>query len=102
GFRAERRPRVGAGTHGKATTSAMCAWLLWRAGREPGWFIGGVPKGLPASAAIGSTRVRPDRGRAPFVVEGDEYDAVYWNKRPKFLDYVGVGADDVVIVTSVE
>jgi UDP-N-acetylmuramate: L-alanyl-gamma-D-glutamyl-meso-diaminopimelate ligase len=101
-FLAGRRPLVVAGTHGKTTTSAMCAWLLARGGYEPGWFIGGVPKGLPAGAAVGSTRVRPDRGRAPFVVEGDEYDAVYWHKRPKFLDYVGVAADDVAIVTSVE
>jgi UDP-N-acetylmuramate: L-alanyl-gamma-D-glutamyl-meso-diaminopimelate ligase len=101
-FLARRRPLVVAGTHGKTTTSAMCAWILSRAGYEPGWFIGGIPKGLPASAAIGSTRVRPDHGRAPFVVEGDEYDAVYWNKRAKFFDYVGVGPDDVAIVTSVE
>ncbi len=101
-FLARRRPLVVAGTHGKTTTSAMCAWLLSRAGHEPGWFIGGIPRGLPAGAAIGSTRVRPDRGRAPFVVEGDEYDAVYWNKQPKFLDYVGIGGDDVAIVTSVE
>src|SRR5258708_190702 len=56
-FLARRRPVIVAGTHGKTTTSAMCAWLLWRAGLEPGWFIGGVPRGLPASAAIGSTRV---------------------------------------------
>ena len=101
-FLARRRPLVVAGTHGKTTTSAMCAWLLQQAGLEPGWFIGGIPKGLGAGAAIGSTRVRPDRGRAPFVVEGDEYDAVYWHKQPKFLDYVGVGSDDVVIVTSIE
>jgi UDP-N-acetylmuramate: L-alanyl-gamma-D-glutamyl-meso-diaminopimelate ligase len=101
-FLARRRPLVVAGTHGKTTTSAMCAWLLSKAGFEPGWFIGGVPKGLGVGAAIGSSRVRPDRGRAPFVVEGDEYDAVYWHKQPKFLDYVGANPDDVVIVTSVE
>ena len=101
-FLERRRPLVVAGTHGKTTTSAMCAWLLVRAGYQPGWFIGGLPKGLPASAAIGSTHVRPGRGRAPFVVEGDEYDAVYWHKEPKFFDYVGVGPDDVAIVTSVE
>jgi UDP-N-acetylmuramate: L-alanyl-gamma-D-glutamyl-meso-diaminopimelate ligase len=41
-------------------------------------------------------------GRAPFVVEGDEYDAVFWHKQPKFLDYIGVGPDDVAIVTSIE
>jgi UDP-N-acetylmuramate: L-alanyl-gamma-D-glutamyl-meso-diaminopimelate ligase len=101
-FLARRRALVVAGTHGKTTTSAMCAWLLSRAGYGPGWFIGGIPKGLGAGAAIGQAHVRPDRGRAPFVVEGDEYDAVYWHKQPKFLDYIGVAPDDVAIVTSVE
>ncbi|MDP9033708.1 MAG: Mur ligase family protein [Myxococcota bacterium] len=120
-FLSGRRPLVVAGTHGKTTTSAMCAWLLSRAEYEPGWFIGGVPKGLSAGAAIGSRKVRLGRqfavqpeepragasdggylGRAPFVVEGDEYDAVYWQKHPKFLDYVGVATDDVAIVTSIE
>ncbi len=103
-FLGRRRPLVVAGTHGKTTTSAMCAWLLSRAGLEPGWFIGGIPKGLPANATIGSTRVSPLRSgaRAPFVVEGDEYDAVYWHKQPKVLDYVGLGPDDVVIVANVE
>jgi UDP-N-acetylmuramate: L-alanyl-gamma-D-glutamyl-meso-diaminopimelate ligase len=97
-----RRALVVAGTHGKTTTSAMCAWLLARGGHGPGWFIGGLPKGLGGGSAIGSTRVRPDRGRSPFVVEGDEYDAVYWQKRPKFIDYIGVSAEDVAIVTSIE
>src|SRR5271166_3906750 len=69
-FLEKRRALVVAGTHGKTTTSAMCAWLLVRAGLEPGWFIGGVPRGLAGGAAIGSTKVRLDRGRAPFVVEG--------------------------------
>jgi UDP-N-acetylmuramate: L-alanyl-gamma-D-glutamyl-meso-diaminopimelate ligase len=101
-FLSRRRPLVVAGTHGKTTTTAMSAWILWRAGLEPGWFIGGVPKGLPGSAAMGGDRVRPDRGRAPFVVEGDEYDAVYWAKHPKFLDYVGVTPDEVAILTSIE
>jgi len=101
-FLAKRRPLVVAGTHGKTTTSTMAAWLLSGAGLEPGWFIGGIPKGLRAGATRGTDVVRPGRGRAPFVVEGDEYDAVYWHKQPKFLDYVGVGADDVAIVTSVE
>jgi UDP-N-acetylmuramate: L-alanyl-gamma-D-glutamyl-meso-diaminopimelate ligase len=101
-FLSKRRPLVVAGTHGKTTTTAMCAWTLLQAGLEPGWFIGGVPKGLPGSAARGGARVRPDRGRAPFVVEGDEYDAVYWAKHPKFLDYVGVTPDEVAIVTSIE
>ena len=101
-FLAKRRPLIVAGTHGKTTTSAMAAWLLAKGGFDPGWFIGGIPKGLGGGAAAGSSRIRPDRGRGPFVVEGDEYDAVYWHKQPKFLDYVGVSADDVVILTSVE
>jgi UDP-N-acetylmuramate: L-alanyl-gamma-D-glutamyl-meso-diaminopimelate ligase len=101
-FLAGRRPLVVAGTHGKTTTSAMCAWLLLQAGQQPGWFIGGVPKNLPGAAAIGSRQVRPGRGRSPFVVEGDEYDDVYWSKKPKFLDYVGVAQNEVVILTSVE
>ena len=52
----------------------------------------------PSGARPGASR----GARAPFVVEGDEYDAVYWHKQPKFLDYAGVGDDDVAIVTSVE
>jgi UDP-N-acetylmuramate: L-alanyl-gamma-D-glutamyl-meso-diaminopimelate ligase len=111
-FLTKRCPLVVTGTHGKTTTSAMCAWLLSRAGLEPGWFIGGIPKGLSAGAHIGSTRIKVPQGadanvqrlsrRSPFVVEGDEYDAVYWHKQPKFLDYVGVAPDDVVIVTGIE
>src|SRR5271170_6037477 len=101
-FLAKRRPLVVAGTHGKTTTSAMCAGILKDGGLEPGWFIGGIPKGLQSSASTGSTRVRPGRGRAPFVVEGDEYDAAYWRKQPKFLDYVGIAPDEVVVITSVE
>ena len=110
-FLAGRRPLVVAGTHGKTTTSAMCAFILASVGLEPGYFIGGLPKDFPSGAAIGATRRRlalagasgaPPGGAAPFVVEGDEYDAVYWHKAPKFLDYVGVGRDDVAIVTSLE
>jgi UDP-N-acetylmuramate: L-alanyl-gamma-D-glutamyl-meso-diaminopimelate ligase len=103
-----RRPLVVCGTHGKTTTSAMCAWILSSAGLEPGYFIGGVTKNFPRSASAGDARRRLSStrggatGPSPFVVEGDEYDAVYWNKLPKFLDYVGVGDDDVAIVTSVE
>ena len=104
-FLARRRPLVVAGTHGKTTTASMCAHVLAWSDRAPGWFIGGVPRDLPAGAAVGSTKRRlvgSAAERAPFVVEGDEYDDVYWSKRPKFLDYVGVGPDDVAILTSVE
>ena len=103
-FLEHRRPLVVAGTHGKTTTASMCAWLLAQAELEPGWFIGGLPKNLGRGASLGRTKRKllGDARPAPFVVEGDEYDAVYWHKQPKFLDYVGVGRDDVVIVTSVE
>ena len=60
------------------------------------------PRGSGRAPRSARRACGPDRGRAPFVVEGDEYDAVYWHKQPKFLDYVGVGPDDVAIVTSVE
>ena len=102
-FLVKRRPLVVAGTHGKTTTASMCAWALHEAGLEPGYFIGGVAKNLPASAARGRHgKSLSASSPSPFVVEGDEYDAVYWHKQPKFLDYVGVGVDDVAILTSVE
>ncbi len=105
-FLSGRRAVVVCGTHGKTTTSAMAAHLLESAGLHPGWFIGGIPKNLPAQASIGALERRLSTGGrpAPFVVEGDEYDDVFWSKKPKFLDYVSpaVGSDDVVILTSVE
>jgi len=105
-FLVKRKPLVVAGTHGKTTTSSMCAWSLYEAGLEPGYFIGGVSKSLPDSAALGRRGPTLHGMNAatvsPFVVEGDEYDAVYWHKKAKFFDYIGVGEDDVAIVTSVE
>jgi UDP-N-acetylmuramate: L-alanyl-gamma-D-glutamyl-meso-diaminopimelate ligase len=77
---------VVAGTHGKTTTTAMLAWLLEQAGRRPGWMIGGVPKNLPESCRP----VPPDLHNTEqgiFVIEGDEYDCAYWDKRSKFLWY---------------
>jgi UDP-N-acetylmuramate: L-alanyl-gamma-D-glutamyl-meso-diaminopimelate ligase len=105
-FVAGRRPVVACGTHGKTTTSAMCAWLLHSADLNPGYFIGGLPKNFASGAAIGRVSRSLLGGApgkpAPFVIEGDEYDAVYWRKEPKLLDYLGVGGDDVAILTSVE
>jgi UDP-N-acetylmuramate: L-alanyl-gamma-D-glutamyl-meso-diaminopimelate ligase len=103
-----RRSVTVAGTHGKTTTSALCTHLLRAGELEPGWFVGGVPKTLPAGAGLGRRqRGLPVAGgkqeaRTPFVLEGDEYDDVYWSKQPKFLDYVGVSDEDVVLLTSVE
>ena len=97
-----RRAVVVCGTHGKTTTSSLVAWLLLAADLAPGYFIGGIPRGLGAGAAIGRAERSLTKGVAPFVVEGDEYDAVYWHKQPKFYDYVGVSENDVAIVTSIE
>ncbi len=71
-----------AGTHGKTTTTAMLAWILETAGREPGFLVGGVPANFGISARLGSCA----RG-APFVIEADEYDTAFFDKRSKFVHY---------------
>ena len=68
-----------AGTHGKTTTSSMLAWILEHAGLAPGFLIGGVPSNFDISARL---------GEAPFfVVEADEYDTAFFDKRSKFVHY---------------
>jgi len=68
-----------AGTHGKTSTSGMLAWILEYAGLEPGFLIGGVPENFAVSARA---------GQAPFfVVEADEYDTAFFDKRSKFVHY---------------
>ena len=69
-----------AGTHGKTTTTAMLAWILDQAGIEPGFLVGGVPAGFGVSARLG-------RPGAPFVIEADEYDTAFFDKRSKFVHY---------------
>ena len=69
-----------AGTHGKTGTTAMLAWILERAGRAPGFLIGGVPLDFGVSARLGT-------GDAPFVIEADEYDTAFFDKRSKFVHY---------------
>lgn len=68
-----------AGTHGKTTTSGMLAWILEAAGLEPGFLIGGVPQNFGISARLGGTPF--------FVVEADEYDSAFFDKRSKFVHY---------------
>ena len=68
-----------AGTHGKTTTASMLAHVLASAGRDPGFLIGGVPQGFGVSARLG--------GGAAFVVEADEYDSAFFDKRSKFVHY---------------
>lgn len=77
-----------AGTHGKTTTTSMLAWILEATGYAPGFLVGGVPQNFGISARLGSTkaRVAGDLGSA-FVIEADEYDTAFFDKRSKFVHY---------------
>jgi UDP-N-acetylmuramate: L-alanyl-gamma-D-glutamyl-meso-diaminopimelate ligase len=68
-----------AGTHGKTTTSSLLAWILEHAGLNPGFLIGGVPLDFDVSARLGGGR--------HFVIEADEYDTAFFDKRAKFVHY---------------
>lgn len=86
GFMEERvlhstRNLVVAGTHGKSTTSAAAAWYLRSQGGDPGWCVGGVVHDLPCGFHW------PENGDGPFVLEGDEYDTAFFDKRSKFVHY---------------
>ncbi|MEE2750515.1 MAG: Mur ligase domain-containing protein [Myxococcota bacterium] len=86
----EARSIVVAGTHGKTTTTAITTWLAQAANLEPGWLVGGVVLGLERSAHQGAGKL--------FIIEGDEYDTAFFDKRPKFLHYRA----NTAILTSVE
>jgi UDP-N-acetylmuramate: L-alanyl-gamma-D-glutamyl-meso-diaminopimelate ligase len=85
-----RTSAVVAGTHGKTTTTSLLAFLLERAGLDPGFLAGGVPHDFGRGYRSGGGRV--------FVVEGDEYDSAFFDKRPKFVHYL----PDLAIVGNVE
>lgn len=89
-FLRHRHAVVIAGTHGKTTTTALTAWLLASAGRDPGWLVGGVAPDLGRSARAGDG---PE-----FVIEGDEYDTAWFDKVPKFVHY----HPRTAVLTSVE
>jgi UDP-N-acetylmuramate: L-alanyl-gamma-D-glutamyl-meso-diaminopimelate ligase len=100
-----RRPLVVTGTHGKTTTTAMAAWVYSQCGAEPGYLIGGAPRDLAGSFAGGrggrsfTLDGRQPRGAAGrFIVEGDEYNAAYFDRGAKFLHY----RPETLILTSVE
>jgi UDP-N-acetylmuramate: L-alanyl-gamma-D-glutamyl-meso-diaminopimelate ligase len=76
---AERHVLGVAGTHGKTTATSMLAWILERNGQAPGFLIGGVPVDFPVSARLGSSKY--------FVIEADEYDTAFFDKRSKFVHY---------------
>ncbi len=82
-----------AGTHGKTTTTSMLAWILEHAGLKPGFLVGGVPLNFGVSAKLGQP-ASPSGGRMPtadvgacFVIEADEYDTAFFDKRSKFVHY---------------
>jgi len=74
-----------AGTHGKTTTTSMLAWILEHADRKPGFLVGGVPANFGISARLGDTAKGDPRPL--FVIEADEYDTAFFDKRSKFVHY---------------
>lgn len=77
-----------AGTHGKTTATSMLAWILEKNGLEPGFLVGGVPQNFGVSARLGA--IKPSSSDAPgnpFVIEADEYDTAFFDKRSKFVHY---------------
>ncbi len=77
-----------AGTHGKTTTSSMLAWVLEYAGLAPGFLIGGVPENFGVSARLPQTPKQDSKSTSPFfVIEADEYDTAFFDKRSKFVHY---------------
>jgi len=78
------------GTHGKTTTTSLLTWIMEKAGRKPGYLIGGIPKNLGQGARLNDSKY--------FVIEGDEYDSAFFDKRSKFIHYL----PELVIVNNVE
>ena len=85
-----RHNLVVTGTHGKTTTTALLAWIMQKAGRKPGYVIGGLPKNLGQGARLNDSKY--------FVIEGDEYDSAFFDKRSKFIHYL----PELLIVNNIE
>jgi UDP-N-acetylmuramate: L-alanyl-gamma-D-glutamyl-meso-diaminopimelate ligase len=85
-----RHNLVVTGTHGKTTTTALLAWIMEKAGHKPGYLIGGIPKNLGQGARLNESKY--------FVIEGDEYDTAFFDKRSKFLHYL----PELVIINNIE
>ena len=78
----KRHAVVVTGTHGKTSSSSLLAWVLQVAGKEPGFMIGGIPENFGEGAIFGNSSPL-----TPFVLEGDEYDTAFFDKRSKFIHY---------------
>ena len=85
-----RHNLVVTGTHGKTTTTALLAWMLTVAEMEPGYVIGGLPRNLGQGALFNDSKY--------FVIEGDEYDSAFFDKRSKFIHYL----PELLIVNNIE
>jgi len=85
-----RHNLVVTGTHGKTTTTALLAWIMEEAGREPAYLIGGLPKNFGQGARLNDSKY--------FVIEGDEYDSAFFDKRSKFIHYL----PELLIVNNIE
>ncbi len=85
-----RHNLVVTGTHGKTTTTALLAWILTSAGMKPSYMIGGIPKNLGQGALFNDSK--------HFVIEGDEYDTAFFDKRSKFIHYL----PELLIINNIE
>src|SRR5258705_11960664 len=85
-----RHNLVVTGTHGKTTTTSLLAWIMEKAGRKPGYLIAGLPKNFGQGARLNDSKY--------FVIEGDEYDTAFFDKRSKFVHYL----PELVIVNNIE
>ncbi|MFL6516227.1 MAG: UDP-N-acetylmuramate:L-alanyl-gamma-D-glutamyl-meso-diaminopimelate ligase [Chthoniobacterales bacterium] len=89
-FLRDKHNLVVTGTHGKTTTTSMLAWIMQKAGHKPGYLIGGIPKNLGQGAQLHDSKF--------FVIEGDEYDTAFFDKRSKFIHYL----PELLIVNNIE
>jgi UDP-N-acetylmuramate: L-alanyl-gamma-D-glutamyl-meso-diaminopimelate ligase len=85
-----RHNLVVTGTHGKTTTTALLTWIMEKAGYKPGYVIGGLPKNLGQGARLNDSKY--------FVIEGDEYDSAFFDKRSKFIHYL----PELLIINNIE
>ena len=85
-----RHNLVVTGTHGKTTTTALLTWIMENAGHKPGYMIGGIPSNFGQGARFNESKY--------FVIEGDEYDTAFFDKRSKFIHYL----PELVIINNLE